>query len=64
MKTLSNDFVSDVIKAKGMTSVKDLSRVTKVNRWTLSDVLNKRKNNVSDETYTRLYNFKQSKEDK
>ena len=64
MKTLSNDFVIDVVKAKGMTSVKDLSRVTKVNRWTLSDVLNKRKNNVSDETYTRLYNFKLSKEDK
>ena len=64
MKTLSNDFVSDVIRAKGMTSVKDLSLVTKVNRWTLSDVLNKRKNNVSDETYTRLYNFKQYKEDK
>lgn len=64
MKTLSNDFVSDVVKVKGMTSVKDLSKVTKVNRWTLSDVLNKRKNNVSDETYTRLYNFKQSKEDK
>jgi hypothetical protein len=64
MKTLSNDFINEVVNAKGMTSVKDLSRVTKVNRWTLSDVLNKRKNNVSDETYTRLYNFKQSKEEK
>ncbi|KRM15387.1 hypothetical protein FD31_GL001240 [Companilactobacillus nantensis DSM 16982] len=62
MKKLTDDFISDVVRIKGMTSVKELAKLTKVNRWTLSDVLNGRKRNVSNVTYTRLIEYVKDRE--
>lgn len=54
---ISNELKNDLLSRKGMLSMKTMSEQTKVNRWTLTDVMNGTRTSVRPLTYNRLNNW-------
>nr|WP_244048436.1 hypothetical protein [Lactiplantibacillus plantarum] len=54
MMEITKPFRMSLVKAKGMDTVKKMSISSGVNRWTLSDILNSRKSEVTTQTYCKL----------
>lgn len=54
MQTVSDSMRSSLLTNKGMASIKELSDVTGVNRFTLTDILNGKRIIVRSSTYKKL----------
>lgn len=51
---VSNELKNDLLMNRRMLSIKAMAEQTKVNRWTLTDVLNGKRTSVKPLTYNRL----------
>ncbi|MCV3326748.1 hypothetical protein NVV76_00995 [Pediococcus ethanolidurans] len=54
---ISEKLKNDLLMNRRMLSIKAMAEQTKVNRWTLTDVLNGKRTSVKPMTYNRLENW-------
>lgn len=57
MITLSQKFITALLRSRGMLKVSELSQKTGVNRFTLTDILTGKRTVVQKQTYEKLSNW-------